>query len=149
MIARHPYRVEVTSAPDIDAINAMVSEQFPGSACRCVSLGDEHAIGAYDVVPDDIRPGGFVSGPAQFAVVDCTMWFASFVGLERIEPMALTSELSIRFLRPAVGDRLIGRATIEAVSRRSIVCTAHVWVDGAPDKITAAAQGTYAVPLVR
>lgn len=134
---------------DVAAVNEMVATQFPGTAARCVELGVDHALGVSDVVPADIRPGGFVSGPAQFGLIDCTLWFLSFVGLERIEPMALTSELSIRFLRPAVGERLMCRAVIEAVSRRSIVGTAHVWVDGAPEKITATAQGTYAVPLPR
>lgn len=134
---------------DIAEVNAMVVEQFPGTGNRCVELGADYAVAAYDVVPADIRPGGFVSGPCQFAIADCALWFLSFVGLDRIEPMALTSELSIRFLRPAMGERMMCRATLEAVSRRSVVGTAHVWVDGRPDKITAAAQGTYAVPLPR
>ena len=139
----------MSDALTIEAINAMVTEQFPGSRNRCVELGDDYAVAAYDVTDDDIRPGGFVSGPCQFALADCGLWFLSFVGLGRIEPMALTSELSIRFLRPAVGTRIVCRADLEAVSRRSVVGTAHVWVEGAPDKITAAAQGTYAVPLPR
>lgn len=139
----------MTSQLDIESINAMVVEQYPGTSNRCVELGPDHAVAACDVTPTDIRPGGFVSGPTQFALADCALWFLSFVGLDRIEPMALTSELSIRFLRPAVGDRLMCRATLEAVSRRSVVGTAHIWVDGFPDKITAAAQGTYAVPLPR
>jgi acyl-coenzyme A thioesterase PaaI-like protein len=139
----------MTTRLDLDEINAMVAEQFPGTRNRCVEFGHDYAIAAYDVTDDDIRPGGFVSGPCQFALADCALWFLSFVGLDRIEPMALTSELSIRFLRPALGERMICRATLESVSRRSVVGTAHVWVDGAPDKITAAAQGTYAVPLPR
>jgi len=133
----------------IDAINAMVTEQFPGTGNRCVELGDDYAVAAYQVTPADIRPGGFVSGPCQFALADCALWFLAFVALQRIEPMALTSELSIRFLRPAVGERIMCRATLEAVSRRNVVGTAHVWVDGSPHKITSAAQGTYAVPLPR
>jgi acyl-coenzyme A thioesterase PaaI-like protein len=134
---------------DLDEVNAMVVEQFPGTGNRCVELGDDYAIGAYDVRPDDIRPGGFVSGPTQFDVADCALWFLAFVALGRIEPMALTSELSIRFLRPATGDRLLCRATLEAVNRRSVVGTARVWCDGEPDRITATAQGTYAIPLPR
>ena len=134
---------------NIDDINAMVTEQFPGSANRCVELGADYAIAAYDVQPADIRPGGFVSGPCQFAVADSALWFLAFVALGRIEPMALTSELSIRFLRPAQGERVLCRATLEAVSRRSVVGTAHVWCDGRPDKVTATAQGTYAIPLQR
>lgn len=139
----------MTTSLDIGAINSMVAEQFPGTGNRCIELGPDFAVAAYDVTAGDIRPGGFVSGPCQFALADCALWFLSFVALERIEPMALTSELSIRFLRPAVGDRMLCRAGLEAVSRRSVVGTAHVWVEGAPDKITAAAQGTYAVPLPR
>lgn len=139
----------MTSQLDIASVNEMVTEQFPGTGNRCVELGPNFAVAAYDVTPSDIRPGGFISGPCQFALADCALWFLAFVGLDRIEPMALTSELSIRFLRPAVGDRILCRATLEAVSRRSIVGTAHVWVDGNPDKITAAAQGTYAVPIPR
>lgn len=139
----------VVSELTVDAINAMIREQFPGSANFCVELGTDHAVAAYDVQDANLRPGGFVSGPTQFALIDSALWFTTFVGLGRIEPMALTSELSIRYLRPAQGDRLLCRATIEAVSRRSVVGTAHVWVDGRPDKITATAQGTYAVPLAR
>lgn len=139
----------MTCEIDLVAVNEMVAEQFPGTGNRCIELGSDYSVAAYEVTPSDIRPGGFVSGPCQFALVDCALWFLSFVGLNRIEPMALTSELSIRFLRPAIGDRMICRASLEAVSRRSVVGTAHVWVDGDPDRITAAAQGTYAVPLPR
>ncbi len=133
----------------IDAINAMVWTQFPGSRNHCIELGDDYAIAGYDVTEADIRPGGFISGPCQFAIADCALWFLAFVGLGRIEPMALTSELSIRFLRPAVGERLRCRATLESVNRRSIVGTAHVWCDDRADKVTSAAQGTYALPLPR
>lgn len=134
---------------DVDQINTMVSEQFPGTGNRCIEIGPDYAVVAYDVQPSDIRPGGFVSGPCQFSIVDCALWFLAFVALERVEPMAMTSEMSIRFLRPAQGARIICKATLEAVNRRSVVGTAHVWAEGRPDKITVAAQGTYAIPLPR
>lgn len=133
----------------VEAINEMVAEQFPGSSNRCLEIGDTYAIAAYDIADQDIRPGGFISGPAQFGLADGALWYLAFAALDRIEPMALTSELSIRFLRPALGTRLVCRADLESHSRRSVIGTCHVWVDGAPDKITAAAQGTYAVPLPR
>lgn len=133
----------------VDAVNAMLVEQFPGTTNYCVELGDGWAVAGLDVNESNIRPGGFVSGPTQFGLIDSALWFVTFIALGRIEPMALTSELSIRFLRPAQGDRLLCRATIESVSRRSVVATAHVWADGRPDKITATGQGTYAIPLPR
>ena len=141
----------VTDSPalDIDEINTMLVDQFPGTGNRCVEIGPDFAVAAYDVQPGDIRPGGFVSGPCQFAIADSALWFLAFVALGRIEPMALTSELSIRFLRPAQGTRILCKARLEAASRRSVVGTAHVWCEGRPDKITATAQGTYAIPLPR
>lgn len=148
---RFPTVNTVTEPPgcSIDAINEMLRTQFAGSANRCVELGADYAVAAYDVTPSDIRPGGFVSGPCQFALVDAALWFVTFAALGRIEPMSLTSEVSIRYLRPARGDRMLCRATLEAASRRSVVATAHVWCEGNPDKITATAQGTYAIPLPR
>lgn len=132
-----------------DAINAMLAEQFPGSANRCIEIGPRFAVAEYVVQPDNLRPGGFVSGPTQFAVIDSALWFVTFAALGRIEPMALTSELSVRFLRPAQGSVVRCRATLEAASRRSVVATAHVWCDDRVDKVTATAQGTYAIPLPR
>lgn len=143
------WRVADQPSFDIADINIMVGEQFPGSGNRCVEIGPGFAVAAYDVQPNDIRPGGFVSGPCQFGVADSALWFLTFVALGRIEPMALTSELSIRFLRPAQGERVLCKATLDAVTRRSVVGTAHVWCEGRNDKITATAQGTYALPLPR
>jgi acyl-coenzyme A thioesterase PaaI-like protein len=134
---------------DIDEVNEMVRSQFPGTSNSCVELGADFAVASCDVRSNDIRPGGFISGPTQFGLIDCALWFLSFVALERIEPMAMTSELSIRYLRPAQGQMLYCRATLEAVSRRSVVGTAHVWCDDRPTKITATGQGTYAIPLAR
>ena len=133
----------------VDTVNEMVAEGFPGSRMLCHELGNDFAVAYYDVEPTSIRPGGFISGPTQFGVIDAALWFLTFVGLGRIEPMAMTSELSIRFLRPAQGTRLYCRADLESVSRRSVVGTAHVWCDDRTDKVTATAQGTYAIPLPR
>lgn len=133
----------------VEAINAMVRDLFPGAPNYCTELGPDYAVAAYEVEQRSIRPGGFISGPTQFALIDSALWFITFVGLQRIEPMAMTSELSIRYLRPAQGERMFCRARIESVSRRSVVGTAHVWCDDRTDKITATAQGTYAIPLPR
>jgi acyl-coenzyme A thioesterase PaaI-like protein len=132
-----------------DAINAVVGELYPGASSVCIDVGANYAVAACDVEPSAVRPGGFVSGPSQFAIVDAALWYVTFAALGRIEPMAMTSELSIRFLRPAQGSRLYCRAALEAVSRRSVVATAHVWCDDRTDRVTATAQGTYAIPLPR
>jgi uncharacterized protein (TIGR00369 family) len=81
----------------------------------------------------------------MFALADSALWYATFsvIGLE---PMAVTSEMSIRFLRPAQGGDLVGRASINSVSTRRIVGTVEMWVEAKPDKLVAVAQGSYARP---
>ena len=111
------------------AINEMVTTAFPGSRGRCVEVSERHAVAVLPTDDDDIRPGGFVAGPTQFAVADSALWFLVFGALGRVEPMALTSELSIRFLRPAIGTQLHARADLATISRRSVVGTVSVWTD--------------------
>jgi uncharacterized protein (TIGR00369 family) len=129
-----------------DAVNELVATAFPGSRARCVELGSSHAVAEMVTDDRDIRPGGFVAGPTQFALADAALWYLAFGALGRIEPMALTSELSIRFLRPAIGASLHARADLAAISRRSVVGSVTLWT-GDASKPTAVAQGTYALPL--
>jgi len=135
------------SPASAEAINDMVRSAFPGSRNFCHELGPGYAISRLEAAEGDLRPGGFISGPTQFGAADAALWFATFVGLGRMEPMALTSELSIRFLRPAIGSVLFARADVDIVTRRSVVGTVKIWCDDDVDRPTATAQGTYAIPL--
>jgi acyl-coenzyme A thioesterase PaaI-like protein len=131
------------------AINAAVMSSFPGSHHRCHEIGDGYAISRFEADESCIRPGGYISGPTQFSAADAVLWYAAFVGLGRIEEMALTSELSIRFLRPAIGRIVWARGDIDIVTRRSVVGTVRVWIDDDIDRPTATAQGTYAIPIAK
>jgi len=95
---------------------------------------------------ENLRPGGFVPGPTMFSMADVVLWYLSFGTINRIEPMALTSDLSIRFLRPAQGQKLWARADLDKAGRLMVVGTVKIWVDDAPDRLVATAQGTYVMP---
>jgi uncharacterized protein (TIGR00369 family) len=136
----------VTSRPTPADVNAMIREAFPGSENLCTDLGDGYAVASRSVDATDLRPGGFISGPAQFALADAALWYLVFAVVGRVEPMALTSELSIRFVRPAIGNVITARATIDAAGRRNVVGTVRIWVDDREHKPTAVAQGTYVLP---
>jgi uncharacterized protein (TIGR00369 family) len=127
----------------------MVREAFPSSENLCAELGEGYAVASRRVDSGELRPGGFISGPTQFGLADAALWYLVFAVVGRIEPMALTSELSIRYLRPAVGDVLWARATIDSAGRRNVVGTVRVWTDDRPHKPTAVAQGTYVLPATR
>ena len=96
------------------------------------------------VKAESIRPGGFISGPTQFGLADLALWYAVF-GAVGLEAMALTSALSIRFVRPAIGPELWARADLHSVGSRNVVGTVVIWTD-AQDKPTAVCQGTYVLP---
>ena len=128
-----------------EAINAMLSQMWPGVQVRCVEVGRDTALAAIEPRPEDIRPGGFISGPTQFSAADSALWFLVSGAIGRVEPMALTAELSIRFLRPATGARLLARATLERRGRTQVVATVRVWTED-EKRPCSVAQGTYTLP---
>jgi uncharacterized protein (TIGR00369 family) len=131
-----------------DSINVMVAREFPSSSAdgiRCVEIGDGWAMARWPFDGARLRPGAYIPGPVMFALADSALWYATFTKIG-IEPMAVTSEMSIRYLRPAQGGDLWARATINSVSARRIVGTIELWVDGAPERLVAVAQGSYARP---
>ena len=128
-------------------VNAMVKEAFPGSRVICTAIGPAFATAALVTSPDDLRPGNFIAGPTQFAIADAVLWYLVFGAIGRIEPMALTSELSIRFLRPAIGSVLHARAELASAGRRNVVGSFTVWADDNEHRPSSIGQGTYAMPL--
>lgn len=141
------YGAAMSEFPTVDAINSMIDQQFSGTGSRCAAVGSDSALAHVLVDQDALRPGGFISGPTQFGLADAALWYLAFGAIGRIEPMALTSELSIRYLRPAQGTQLWARATLDKAGRRNVVGTVRIWCDDDEDRITATAQGTYALPM--
>ena len=131
-----------------EAVNSFVAEAFPSAAAgglRCETLGERTATARWRYDAATLRPGEYINGPTMFGLADIALWFATFTVLG-IEAMAVTSEMSIRFLRPAQGGDLLARATIHSASTVRLVGSVEMWIDGAPDRLVAVAQGSYARP---
>jgi acyl-coenzyme A thioesterase PaaI-like protein len=135
--------------PTPEGVNRMLDEAFPGTGNTCVEVGATHAVARRDIEVGLLRPGGYVSGPTQFGLADAALWYLVFGAIGRVEPMALTSELSIRFLRPAQGATLWARASLESAGSRSIVGSVRVWCDDQGERPSSVAQGTYVLPASR
>lgn len=134
--------------PTPDEVNAFVAEVFPAAyeeGTRCEEMGPGFAVARWSFDESRLRPGAYIPGPVVFGLADSALWFGCF-SLIGLEAMAVTAEMSLRFLRPAQGADLLARATINSVSARRIAGTIELWVDGSPDRLVALAQGTYARP---
>lgn len=127
-------------------VNETIHSLWPTTGDECIEIEPTHALARYDINQDTLRPGGFVPGPTQFSIADVALWYLTFAALNRVEPMALTSELSIRFLRPAQGRVMWARADMDKAGRSSVVGTVKIWMDDRPDRLVSTAQGTYALP---
>lgn len=128
-----------------DEINEMLQAHWPNARVRCEAVSPTEALAVVEPRPENYRPGDVISGPMQFGTADAALWFLVCGALGRAEPMVFTSELSIRYLRRATGDRLWARATLERKGRRALVGSVRVWTTD-EQEATAVAQGTYTLP---
>ena len=129
-----------------EIVNRTIAENWAEAPHSCVEISPTHALARTVTADVSLRPGGFIPGPTQFSLADVVLWYLAFGALDRIEPMALTSELSIRFLRPAQGETMWARADLDKAGRSSVVGTVKIWMDDRPDRLVSTAQGTYALP---
>lgn len=84
---------------------------------------------------------GFVHGGVISYAADNALTFA---GGAALGAAVVTSEYKINYLKPAVGERLIARATVLHAGKNQAVCRCDVFAvsaDGA-ESLCAAAQGT-------
>ncbi|RZL38358.1 MAG: PaaI family thioesterase [Rubrivivax sp.] len=90
--------------------------------------------------PEHLQQNGFAHGGVVSYLADNALTFA---GGTAMQVPVVTSEFKINYVRPAVGERLIARASAEAVSKTQAVCRCEVFAvkDGA-EKLCALAQGT-------
>jgi uncharacterized protein (TIGR00369 family) len=95
---------------------------------------------------DQLRSGGTIHGPAIMALAD-TALYAAVLSRIGFEPLAVTSDLSIHFLRKPGPRDVIGTATILRMGRRLAVGTIAIESDGGP--LVAHATGSYALPMDR
>jgi uncharacterized protein (TIGR00369 family) len=97
-----------------------------------------------EVRPEFLRHGGTVSGPIVMAVADVAM-YAAIMGAVAHGERAVTSDMTMHFMRRPEGAVLTGEARILRRGKRSIVCAVDVFVDGQGDSVCHVV-GTYALP---
>ncbi len=133
----------------VEQVNAFVKKELPFSVemgISCEALKLDEAVGRWRFNRKYLRPVDFVSGPVMMALADAVLYFAVFTR-GGIVPGALTSELKMNFLRPAVGRKdLLARARILKRGRRVLYGVVDVWEEGSEDRLVAHATASYLPP---
>ncbi len=132
----------------VDSLNAFLAEAFPGGEETpngpVIELepGRARVIRRANVV--SLRPGGVISGPTMMSLADVAV-YALVLGHIGIVPMAVTTSLTMHFLRPALPGDLIAEALLLRLGRRIVTAEVRLWTEG-PDRIAAHATVAYAIP---
>ncbi len=132
-----------------DELSELIAKIFPQAAgfADIVRLGD----GTIDVrLTDDgsgrtLRPGDTVSGPAQMTLCD-TAAYLLLLSMIGPRPLAVTTQLSINFMRKAPASNLIAHARMLKLGKRLAVMDVLITSDAQPGGPIAHAQVTYAIP---
>jgi uncharacterized protein (TIGR00369 family) len=126
-------------------IAEFLAREFP--QCRCVveEIGDGCATVAHTVGPNELRPGGTVSGPVLMTVADVALYVA-LLGEIGVVPLAVTTSLNINFLRkPSADRRIMGVCKLIKVGKVLAVGEVSLYSEGIAGLI-AHAVGTYSIP---
>lgn len=129
-----------------EQLTAFLHAGFPGAEreARMVvdSIDDDSLRLRFRADAGDLRPGATVSGPTLFALADATAWLLTVAHLGEGRD-AVTSSITMHFLRrPAAGD-LVGEGRLLKLGRRLAISDVLVRSDGV-DEPVAQATVTYA-----
>ncbi len=111
---------------------------------RAEALGEGKARLRLPFKPELVRAGGTVAGPAMMALADCAM-YAAVLSMKAGAVMALTSNLSVHFLRAPGAADIVAEAELLRLGRRLAVIEVTLTSE-ADGKAVAHVTGTYALP---
>lgn len=126
--------------------NAFLSKAFPGrgNQNRVVVMEPGRAVMRLEADETHLRPGGYISGPTQMSLCDSAAYMAVMT-MTGLEPMTVTSNLNINFLRPCIGKVVIAEGRIMKMGQALAVIEVDVRIEHA-DKPSSHAIVTYALP---
>ena len=93
---------------------------------------------------DFIRPGGTISGPTMMALADFAMYVAVLASIGPV-PLAVTTNLSINFLRQPGAADLLAEAKLMKLGKRLAVGEVAIRSAGGVE-LVAHATSTYSIP---
>jgi uncharacterized protein (TIGR00369 family) len=132
----------------VDELNAFLREAFPHGEPPLVEAADPtYARCRSRFRESQIRPGDTVSGPTMMALADTVMYALVLAAIGK-EPLTVTTNLSINFLRRPGPVDLIAEARMLKLGRTLAVGDVAIRADGARE-MCAHAVVTYSIPPKR
>ena len=121
---------------------ALAAQPFSGLlGAELLEFTGTSAVLRVAVRPELKQQHGFVHGGVISYLADNALTYAGGGALGGAG--VVTSEFKINYLRPAVGESLLARATVIHAGKSQAVCRCDIFVDsGAEQKMCATAQGT-------
>jgi acyl-coenzyme A thioesterase PaaI-like protein len=126
-------------------VAAFIAAEFPQTKCTIREVGNAGSTVMHEVGPDELRPGGTVSGPVLMSVADVALYVA-ILGEIGIVPLTVTTSLSINFLRkPPASRRIVGVCKLMKLGKSLAVGEVTLYSEGMHEAV-AHAVGTYSIP---
>lgn len=130
------------------ALNAFLSRAFPendpATMARVVEVGPGRVLLTMGTATRNLRPGGVISGPTMMTLADTGAYALVLAHIGEVA-MAVTTSLTVHFLRPCKFGELTAEATMLRLGRRIATCEVLMWTEGR-DRPAAKATVAYAIP---
>jgi uncharacterized protein (TIGR00369 family) len=130
-----------------DQLNDFLGRAFPG-ANRGPGLVAEVEPGRVRCImpfsPLSLRPGGVISGPTMMSMADTAAYALVLAHIGEV-PMAVTTSLTMHFLRGAKPGELVAESHLLRLGRRIATMDVRLWTES-PDRLVAQATVAYAIP---
>lgn len=136
----------MASKVSVEDANSFLNSAFnrPDHQAKITLMEPGRAVQRLEAREEHLRPGGYISGPTQMAIADSAAYMAVMT-LTGIEPMTVTSNLNINFLRPCIGQAVTADATVMKIGKTLAVMDVKIQAEG-DTRIASHAIVTYALP---
>ena len=131
----------------VEAFNELADARLPfarlmGLTLESITIEGIRMRAVYN--EDFLRPGGTVSGPVMMTLADAAMYA---LVLSRVGPieLAVTTNLSINFLRKPLPADLLAEARMLKLGKRLAIGEVSLYSDG-DERIVAHTTATYSIP---
>ncbi len=130
----------------VEEANAFMDAAFKGRGRqnRVILMEEGRAVIRLEADETHLRPGGYISGPTQMSLADSVAYMA-IMTITGLEPMTVTSNLNINFLRPCIGPAVVADGRVMKIGQALAVIEVDIRIEGA-DKPASHAIVTYALP---